>query len=234
MVKIPATPEGIPAIRKCIGDGININITLMFSREQYRDVADAYISGLEDRVTNGGSIANVHSVASVFVSRIDTMIDAMLDEIGTDDALALRGKAALANTKLVYQDFERIFSGARWERLAAAGANLQRPLWASTSTKNPAYSPLLYVEPLIAPHTVNTLPPETLDAVFASLKDARRTVDDGVDEAPKTLERVAAAGVDLDDVMQRLIDEGVEKFEKSFDSLYSKLEEKRAALAEAG
>jgi transaldolase len=233
MIKIPATPEGMPAIRRCIGDGLNINITLMFSLQQYRDVAEAYIAGLEDRLARGGSIANVHSVASVFVSRIDTMIDAMLEKIGTPDALALRGKAAVANTKLVYQEFEKIFSGARWQRLAAEGANVQRPLWASTSTKNPEYSPLLYVDTLIGPHTVNTVPPETLEAIQTGLTDVKRTVENDVDEAPKILARLAAVGIDLEGVMEKLIEEGVDKFEKSFETLFEKLDEKRAELAEA-
>lgn len=233
MVKIPATPEGMPAIRRCIGDGININITLLFSLQQYRDVAEAYLAGLEDRLAKGLPIRGIHSVASVFVSRIDTMIDAMLEKIDTPEALGLRGRAALANTKLVYAEFEKIFSGARWERLAAEGANLQRPLWASTSTKNPSYSPLLYVEPLIGPHTVNTVPPETLDAIFAGLT-VKRTVKDGLDEAPATLEQLAAVGIDMDGVMAKLIEEGVDKFEKSFDSLFERLDEKRSALADAG
>jgi transaldolase len=232
MVKIPATPEGMPAIRRCIADGLNINITLMFSLQQYRDVAEAYIAGLEDRLAKNLPINTIHSVASVFVSRIDSMVDAMLDKIGTSDALALKGRAALANTKLVYAEFLKIYSGARWERLAAEGANLQRPLWASTSTKNPEYSPLLYVDTLIGPNTVNTVPPETLEAIFDTLKTVKRTVGDGLEEAPRTLEQLDAVGIDMDDVMRRLIEEGVEKFEKSFDSLFEKLDEKRSALAE--
>ncbi|HVK39293.1 MAG TPA: transaldolase [Candidatus Kapabacteria bacterium] len=232
MIKIPATPEGMPAIRRCIADGLNINITLMFSLEQYRNVAEAYIAGLEDRLARGMTIRSIHSVASVFVSRIDSMVDAKLEAIGTPEALALRGRAALANTKLVYAEFEKIFAGARWQRLAAEGANIQRPLWASTSTKNPEYSPLLYVDTLIGPNTVNTVPPETLEAIQSTLTSVKRTVDDGVEEAPRTLEQLAKVGVDMEAVMAKLIEEGVEKFEKSFDSLFEKLDEKRSALAE--
>lgn len=233
MIKIPATPEGMPAIRRCIRSGINVNITLMFSLEQYHDVAEAYLAGLEDRLANNESIRDIHSVASVFVSRIDSMVDGLLEKIGSDEARSLMGKAALANTKLVYQQYKAIFSGARWERLASEGANVQRPLWASTSTKNPSYSPLLYVEPLVGPDTVNTVPPETLDAITSGLTDVRRTIEDGVEEAPQTLERIAAIGVDMDDVMDKLIEEGVDKFEKSFDTLFDVLEEKRAALIAA-
>jgi transaldolase len=233
MVKIPATDEGIPAIRRCISEGININITLMFSLEQYRAVAEAYISGLEDRLAAGGDISSVNSVASVFVSRIDSMIDGKLAAIGTPEASALAGRAGLANSKLVYQEFKRYFSGERWERLAAQGANVQRPLWASTSTKNPSYPDLLYVDNLIGPYTINTVPPETLEAIFDHAQ-IRPTIEEGVDEARKTLEDLTAAGIDLDAVMTKLIEEGVEKFEKSFDALFEKLEEKRRALSAEG
>jgi transaldolase len=232
MIKIPATGEGLPAIRRCIGDGLNINVTLMFSLQQYADVADAFISGLEDRLAAGGDIAHVRSVASIFVSRIDTMIDPLLDAIATPEALELRGRAALANSKLVYQEYRSIFGSERWKRLAVAGARPQRPLWASTSTKNPAYSPLLYVEPLIGPDTVNTVPPETLDAILSQLANVHSTIEEGVDEARQMLARLAAVGVDLNRVMAKLLEEGVEKFEKSFDSLFDKLESKRAAITE--
>jgi transaldolase len=230
MVKIPATDEGMPAVRQCISEGLNINITLMFSLEQYRAVAEAFIAGLEDRLARGGDISQINSVASVFVSRIDTMIDAQLEKIGTPEALALRGKAALANTKLVYQEFKRIFSGERWEKLAAKGAHVQRPLWASTSTKNPSYPTLLYVEPLIGPHTVNTVPPETLDTIFQHI-DIRDTVEEGIAEAAQTMQKIGAVGIDLDKVMEKLIEEGVEKFEKSFDTLFQVLDAKRVELA---
>lgn len=230
MVKIPATPEGIPAIRQCIADGININVTLMFSLQQYRDVALAYIGGLEDRAAAGGSIDNVNSVASVFVSRIDTMVDPMLERIGTPEALALRGKLAVANSKLVYQEFKQLFSGERWERLAALGARVQRPLWASTSVKNPAYPDLLYVEPLIGPHTVNTVPPETLTAILDHAAP-RLSVEEDHGGAAAAVEAIAAAGIDIDAVMATLIAEGVEKFVASFNTLFEKLEAKRTMLA---
>lgn len=230
MIKIPATPEGYPAVQRVIADGINVNITLMFSLEQYRAVAEAYIAGLEERAAKGEDISGINSVASVFVSRIDSMIDDRLQKIGTPEALALMGKAALANAKLTYQEFKRIFSGPRWEALAAQGAKLQRPLWASTSTKNPEYPDLLYVDNLIGPHTVNTVPPETLEGILDHAVVAP-TIEQGVDEAAETMKRLAEVGIDIDDVMSRLIEEGVSKFAASFDSLFDKLEEKRRVLA---
>ncbi|MDB5036447.1 MAG: Transaldolase [Chlorobi bacterium] len=232
MIKIPATPEGIPAVRQCISEGINVNITLMFSLEQYRAVAGAYLNGLEDRVANGGEINGINSVASVFVSRIDTMIDEMLGAIGTPDALALRGKAGLANSKLVYEEFKRTFSGERWEKLAERGAHPQRPLWASTSSKNPNYPDLLYVDNLIGPMTVNTVPPETLAAIMDHAV-VRATIEEGVDEAREAMRKLADVGIDIDAVMKKLIAEGVSKFEKSFDTLFQKLEEKHGALVAA-
>jgi transaldolase len=232
MIKIPATDEGYPAVQRVIADGINVNITLMFSLDQYRAVAEAYLAGLEERVKEGKDISGINSVASVFVSRIDAMIDEMLEKIGTPEARALMGKAALANTKLTYQEFKRIFSGPRWEALAAKGARLQRPLWASTSTKNPSYPDLLYVDNLIGPDTVNTVPPETLDAIMDHAVIAP-TVETGLEEAKETMAQLAAVGVDIDQVMDRLIEEGVSKFSKSFESLFEKLEEKRKALAQA-
>lgn len=232
MIKIPATPEGIPAVRSAIADGISVNITLMFSLEQYRAVAEAYISGLEDRAAAGSAIDGINSVASVFVSRIDTMVDEMLNGLGTPEAQALRGKLALANSKLTYQEFERIFSGERWERLAAAGARVQRPLWASTSVKNPNYRDLLYVEDLIGPHTVNTVPPETLEAIMDHAV-VETTIGDGLAEAAAVAGRIAEAGIDVDAVMHRLLAEGVDKFVKSFETLFEKLEAKRMTLAAA-
>ncbi|MBS1914279.1 MAG: transaldolase [Bacteroidetes bacterium] len=230
MVKIPATPEGIPAIRQCVAEGININVTLMFSLQQYRDVALAYIGGLEDRAAAGHAIDRVNSVASVFVSRIDTMVDPMLERIGTPDALALRGKLAVANSKLVYQEFKTIFSGERWERLAAQSARVQRPLWASTSVKNPAYPDLLYVEPLVGPHTVNTVPPETLTAILDHAAP-HLSVEDDCAGAAATIAATAGVGIEIDAVMAALIAEGVEKFVASFSTLFDKLEAKRAMLA---
>lgn len=226
MIKIPATPEGIPAVRRCIAAGININITLMFSMEQYQAVAEAYISGLEDRLAAGGAIAGIASVASVFVSRIDSLIDAQLGNIGTPEALALKGKAAIANTKLTYQLFKTAFSGQRWERLAEHGAQLQRPLWASTSVKNPAFPDLLYVDNLIGPHTVNTVPPETLVAIMdhAVVKPA---IEVGIQESEATLRQLTEAGINIPAVMDQLLDEGVEKFVASFDTLFAKIEAKK-------
>jgi len=233
MVKIPATPEGMPAIRHCIADGMNINITLMFSLEQYRQVTNAYLSGLEDRLAAGKDISNVNSVASVFVSRIDVLIDDLLAKLGTPEAIALQGRAALANTKLVYQVFRETFSetSERWRKLSEAGARPQRPLWASTSTKNPAYYDLLYVDNLIGPYTVNTVPPETLEAILDHA-DVRDTLETGLDDARHTMEQLPEVGVDVDAAMDKLLAEGVEKFAQSFDSLFEKLEAKRATLAD--
>ena len=231
MIKIPATGEGMPAVRTCISEGINVNITLMFSLDQYRAVVEAYMSGLEDRLARGEDLSRVNSVASVFVSRIDTMIDARLEKIGTPEALELRGKGGLANSKLVYREFKKLFNGERWEKLAAAGARAQRPLWASTSTKNPSYPELIYVENLVGPHTVNTVPPETLEGILNRYPDVRATVEEGADEALASFERMTAAGIDLDQVMDQLVEEGVDKFEKSFDALFQKIDEKRAQLA---
>ncbi|MEO5928501.1 MAG: transaldolase [Candidatus Kapaibacterium sp.] len=232
MIKIPATPEGIPAVRQCIADGINVNITLMFSIEQYRAVAEAYLEGLEERVAKGGEINGINSVASVFVSRIDTLIDEMLGAIGTPDALAVRGKAGLANSKLIYEEFKWTFSGERWEKLAERGAHPQRPLWASTSSKNPNYPDLLYVDNLIGPMTVNTVPPETLAAIMDHA-NVRATIEEGVDEAREAMKKLAEVGIDIDAVMKKLLAEGVAKFEKSFDTLFQKLEEKHGALVAA-
>lgn len=229
MIKIPATPEGIPAIRTCISEGLNVNITLIFSLQQYQAVAEAYIQGLEDRVNNGEEINRIHSVASVFVSRIDSMIDGQLTGIGTPEALALQGKAGVANTKLVYKTFLQIFSGERWEKLRAHGSNLQRPLWASTSTKNPEYPDLLYVETLIGPHTVNTVPPATLEGILDHGK-AVSSVTDGISQAEEDLDQIEKAGISLSGVMDDLLREGVEKFAQSFHTLFEKLQAKREHL----
>lgn len=229
MIKIPATPEGIPAIRQAIVDGLSVNITLIFSREQYRQVAEAYIEGLEERKRRGHPINNVASVASVFISRIDTLIDARLTSIETMAALEMRGKAAVANAKLIYQDFLRLFSGERWETLAADGARVQRPLWASTSTKNPDYPDLLYVTSLIGPDTVNTVPPETLEAILDH-GVAEQGVTEGAAEAEGVLATISGHGVDLDDAMATLLAEGVSKFADSFATLFAALDAKRASV----
>jgi transaldolase len=225
MVKIPATKAGVPAIRTMISDGRNINVTLIFSLERYSEVIEAYISGLEAFVAAGHDPSHVSSVASFFVSRVDTETDQRLETVGTPDALALRGKAAVANAKLAYQLFEQRFSGARWEALAAKGAQVQRPLWASTSTKNKAYDDLLYVDTLIGPHTVNTMPEATIEA-FLDHGKLGRTVDDDYAAAQADIDGLAAAGVDFADVAKVLEDEGVASFAKSFDELIQALTDK--------
>jgi transaldolase / glucose-6-phosphate isomerase len=226
LIKVPATPEGIPAITTLIGEGINVNVTLIFSVAQYDAVVDAYLAGLEALVESGGDLTKVASVASLFLSRVDVKVDAALNEIGSPEAKALRGKIALANAKVAYQHFRKLFSGPRWEQLAAKGAYYQRPLWASTSTKNPDYPDTMYIDHLIGPHTVNTTPPETLDAFLAGDQPLTTTVEVGLAEAEDTLARLKALGIDLDEVMQALLDEGVEKFVRPFTSLMSSIEEK--------
>ncbi|MGD9995586.1 MAG: transaldolase [Ilumatobacteraceae bacterium] len=230
MVKIPATAEGVPAIRRMIAEGRNINVTLIFSLERYQDVMEAYLSGLEEysRVA-GADLSRVASVASFFISRVDTEIDQRLDAQGSPEALALRGKGAVAQGKLAYQLFQQTFSGARWEALAAKGAVVQRPLWASTSTKNPDYPDTLYVDQLIGPDTVNTLPDSTIEA-FADHGTLARTVDAGVDEAQAVWQHLADVGVDVDDVADKLEREGVSSFQKSFDELLGALEAKGVEL----
>ena len=226
MVKIPATAEGVPAIRQMISEGRSINVTLIFSLDRYDEVIEAYLSGLE---ACEGDVSRVASVASFFVSRVDTEVDRRLDAIGSDEALALRGKAAVAQAKLAYQLFRERFSGERWEALAARGARVQRPLWASTSTKNPAYPDTLYVDNLIGPDTINTLPDATI-AAFEDHGTVACTVDQDVDEARSVLDRLGALGVDLDDVSRVLEEEGVASFAKSFDELMDTLEGKAREL----
>jgi transaldolase len=226
-VKIPGTAEGIPAIRQMVSEGRNINITLIFSLSRYDEVIEAYLAGLE---TYGGDLSKVRSVASFFVSRVDTEVDRRLEAIGTDEALALRGQAAVAQAKLAYQLFVQRFRGGRWDELKARGANLQRPLWASTSTKNPSYPDLLYVDTLIGPDTVNTMPEATLEA-FEDHGTVARTVDEGIHVAEGVFERLEAIGIDMEDVGRVLEEEGVASFSKSFDELISALERKSAELA---
>jgi transaldolase len=228
LVKIPATAEGIPAIRAMIAEGRSINVTLIFSIERYAEVMEAYLAGLEAHAASGADdLSHVASVASFFISRVDTEVDARLGVIATDEALALRGRAAVAQAQLAYQRFQEVFSGPRWEALAAKGARVQRPLWASTSTKNPDYPDTLYVDTLIGPDTVNTLPEPTLEA-FDDHGTVARTVDADVDGARRVLDEVRAAGVDLDDVARTLEAEGVAAFEKSFDDLLATLDAKAA------
>jgi transaldolase len=230
MVKIPATAEGISAIQAMIAEGRNINVTLIFSLDRHKEVMEAYIRGLELYSNQpGADLSRVASVASFFISRVDTEIDRCLEAIGTPEALALRGKAAIAQGKLAYQLFQKTFSGHRWEVLAAKGARVQRPLWASTSTKNPAYPDTMYVDQLIGPDTVNTLPEATIEA-FADHGHLARTVDADLDQAHAVWKGLAEVGIDLDDVAETLEREGVSSFQKSFDELLSALEAKAAEL----
>jgi transaldolase len=228
MVKIPATADGVPAIEQMISEGRNINVTLIFSLPRYRQVIDAYLAGLEAFAASGGDLRSVHSVASFFVSRVDTEVDRRLEQVGADPSLA--GKAAVAQAKLAYELFSQSFSGPRWDALAAKGAHRQRPLWASTSTKNPRYPDLLYVDSLIGPHTVNTMPDATIDA-FLDHGTVARTVDSDLEAARAVIERVGEAGVDLADVSRVLEEEGVASFSKSFDQLLQSLSDKANALS---
>ena len=218
-MKIPGTVEGLPAVQQMIAEGRNINVTLIFSLERYEGVIEAYIAGLE---ACPGALSRVSSVASFFVSRVDNEVDRRLDAIGTPEALDLRGKVAVANARVAYQQFLERFSGPRWETLADRGARVQRPLWASTSTKNPAYPDTLYVDQLIGPDTVNTLPDATLDA-FEDRGVVARTLDADPDAARAVLDRLAQVGVDLVDATDTLEVEGVASFEKSFTSLLETL-----------
>jgi transaldolase len=227
-IKIPATVEGLPAIENCIARGIPINITLIFSIDRYRDVVAAYQRGVGRLQLDGGDVSRISSVASFFVSRLDTEADARLEKLGNT---ALQGKLGIANAKLAYRHFEEAFDGAVWNRLAEAGANVQRPLWASTSTKNPAYRDVMYVEELIGPHTVNTMPLETVEA-FADHGEVRGdTVKDDVEEAEQLLRDLAAAGVDYDDVVAKLETEGVQKFADAFEELIEGIQARRGELA---
>jgi transaldolase/transaldolase/glucose-6-phosphate isomerase len=223
MIKVPATPAGAPAIESLIAGGININATLMFSLADYEAVAQAYVRGLEACADPG----RVASVASFFVSRVDTKVDAALEAIGSDRALALRGKAAVANAKLAYRRFQEIFCDGPFAEQAARGARVQRPLWASTSSKNPAYRDVIYVEELIGPDTVNTLPVATLEA-FRDHGEPRTTITEGVDEAAGTMAALAGLGIDMDAVTDRLQVEGVTAFAASFDQLLAALDGARS------
>jgi transaldolase len=231
MVKIPGTAEGLAPIEQMIAEGRCINVTLIFSLERYTEVMEAYIRGLEHQVAERSHVdlSKVASVASFFISRVDTEVDRRLEAIGTDEALALRGKAAVAQAKLAYQQFVDTFRGQRWDALAARGARVQRPLWASTSTKNPDFPDTLYVDELIGPHTVNTLPDTTLEA-FADHGTLSRRVDEGVDEARAVWAALADVGVDMGDVAAQLEREGVSSFEKAFDELIAALETKASEL----
>jgi transaldolase len=235
MIKVPGTTAGVPAVRELIAAGINVNITLLFAVDAHRRVIEAYLDGLEARAAAGQPIANVASVASFFVSRVDTSIDARLDALAKAGSLdakrvaSLKGKAAIANAKLAYALARERFSGARWSALAARGARMQRPLWASTSTKNPAYRDVMYVEALIGPDTVNTLPPATLDA-FRDHGNVARTLDCDVEGAAGEIAALEAAGISLDAVTAQLLTDGLASFQQSFDSLLKGLENKSHTL----
>ncbi len=215
-IKIPATEAGLPAITTSIARGISVNVTLIFSLERYRAVMEAYLAGLEKRVANGGSLGGIASVASFFVSRVDTEIDKRLDKAGADPSL--KGKAALANAQLAYQAYEEVFSSDRWRALESQGAARQRPLWASTGVKNPEYSDTMYISELIAPGTVNTMPEKTMRA-YADHGSPGTPVQKSYDEAATTMQAISEAGVDLDDVFRVLEEEGVQKFVDSWDEL---------------
>ncbi len=236
LVKIPATPEGVPAIRQMISEGRSINVTLIFSIDRYDEVIEAYLSGLEALLASGtDDLSRVASVASFFVSRVDTEVDRRIEAAAQGagdghDLLALRGQAAVAQARLAYALFRRRFAGPRWEALAAKGARVQRPLWASTSTKNPSYPDLAYVDTLIGPDTVNTMPDGTV-ADFLDHGTVARTVDTGVDAAHRLIEHLAAAGIDMADVSAVLESEGVASFAKSFDELMQSLSDKATSLA---
>jgi transaldolase len=229
LIKIPATLAGLPAITKVIAEGISVNVTLIFSVERYEGVMAAYIEGLQQASTAGHDLSKIHSVASFFVSRVDTEIDKRLDKLGTDEAKALKGKAALANARLAYAAYETVFGGDGFTALAAAGANAQRPLWASTGVKDPAYPDTLYVGELVAPNTVNTMPEKTMDA-FADhgVVNTQSIIGQGP-ASQQVFDAVAAAGVDLVDVFAVLESEGVEKFEASWKELLDATAEQLAA-----
>ena len=231
MIKIPGTREGWPAIEKALEEGININITLLFSVEHYKAVAEAYLNAMEARIAAKKPVNRVASVASFFVSRVDSEVDKRLEKIG-GAATSLLGQAAIANAKLAYELFGELFSGPRWVKIRDAGARVQRPLWASTSTKNPNYGDVRYIEGLIGPETINTVPPDTLQ-LFEEHGVVRRTLTPNADDARALLEQIAQAGVDFDDVTQTLEDEGIEKFDASYRKLLGVISGKRQALGVA-
>jgi transaldolase len=239
LIKIPATPEGIPAIRQALTEGINVNITLIFSRAAYRDVVEAYLDALESRNAEGKDISTLASVASFFVSRVDTLVDKLLEDrvkASNDPAeqqhlKSLEGKAAIANARLVYQDFKELFGTPRFETLKHSGAMMQRPLWASTSTKNPAYRDVLYAEQLIGPNTVDTMPLETIEN-FRDHGQVSLTIENDIPEAITVFEQLEAVGISYTQVTQQLLDEGVKKFADSFHDLFKGIQSKKQALEE--
>jgi len=234
MVKVPGTAEGAKAVRRLTADGINVNITLLFSIDAYKSVIDAYMAGLEDRIAAGKQIDTIHSVASFFVSRVDSEVDKRLDaaaKTSPDSAVlkALQGKAAIANAKLAYRLFQSEIASPRWKALASQGATVQRPLWASTSTKNQAYRDVMYVEELIGPDTVNTMPPQTIEA-FRDHGIVKRTVDARVDESERDIQALESNGISMRSVTDKLLVDGLASFQKSFDTLVAGLQQKTKAL----
>jgi transaldolase/glucose-6-phosphate isomerase len=239
MIKVPATPEGIPAIRDLVGRGLNVNVTLLFSRAVCRQVAEAYLDGLDAFAAGGGDLARVASVASIFVSRLDVLVTPLLEAAEAKkppaDAAALRvlvGKVAIANAKLAYQDWKASCAGPRWVALAARGAHTQRLLWASTSTKDPRLSDVLYVESLMGPDTVDTVPPATLDA-FRDHGRADGRLETDLDDARKVLDALAGAGISLDALTAQLLEEGVREFSAAFDKLLAAIQRKRQGVLAA-
>ena len=230
MIKIPGTAEGLPAIRQMIAEGRSVNVTLIFSVKRYEEVMEAYVSGLEERLKQGEDISRVQSVASFFISRFDNVVDAQLDALGTPEALQLKGVAAIAQAKIAYEVFTNVFRGPRWEKLAAAGAHVQRPLWASTSTKNPSYPDTMYVDNLIGLHTVNTLPDATLNA-FNDHGNISRSIDANVEIAHMQWDALQRIGIDVDDIAISLEKEGVASFIKSFEELLDALSDKARTLS---
>ena len=232
MIKVPATPEGIPAVKQLIGEGINVNITLIFSLQTYAKVREAYLGGLERLASDGGDVGKIGSVASFFVSRVDTAIDGQLEEKiknGRPELKDLLGRAAIANAKLAYREFKNTFGQSRFADLKKKGANVQRPLWASTSAKNPAYSDVMYVESLVGEHTVNTLPEVTLNA-FLDHGNPKPALTSGVDEAAEAVQALERAGVSMDEVTSKLLADGVKAFADSFDALLENVDAKRMQL----
>jgi transaldolase len=233
LIKVPATPEGLPAIEELISQGISVNVTLIFSVEVYAQVAEAYLRGLERRLAKGGALDRVASVASFFVSRIDTAVDKKLEETakgGHTEAAKLTGLAAIANAKLAYEKFQQLFSGARWAKLAAAGARVQRPLWASTGTKNPKYSDVFYIDTLIGPHTVNTMPPVTYDA-FRDHGKPVVTITDDLQGARDLFAELKKLGIDFTAITQALTEAGVQSFSESYNNLLAVIERRRLEVA---
>src|SRR5688500_3421759 len=229
MIKVPATQEGVQAFQQLIEDGININVTLMFSLEQYDQIAEAYLSALEKRAANIYKIRQIASVASIFVSRLDTNLDKMLDAFKTPKADALKGTIAIANAKMAYQHFKEYFLSERWKHLEEKGARIQKVLYGSTGTKNPDYSDVMYVENLIGPNTINTIPPKTLE-MFLDHGTVALTLESGLDESRAQLHQLAELGIDLDEVTRQLLDEGVENFVKPYDELIKTITEKKMEL----